>query len=282
MTKWKIVADSGSNILEFTAPDNAFAYESVPLMLNIGTDVYVDNKDLDLNTLLDAMEKERTASSSACPSPNAYAQAFEGAENVLCFTLSSGLSGSYNSAMLGANMLKETHPDVNLHIFDTLSAGAEMDLLVHKAFDLAQTGISFDEMVRTLKEYHQHTDIVFMLESVDNLVKNGRLSKLVGSMIGLLGIRLIGIRTAEGKIELATKAKGTKRAMKSLLEEMQKRGYQGGKVIVTHCLNPESADNFRQLILEQYPQADISILTMDGLCTYYAQRNGLLIGYEKN
>lgn len=282
MTKWKIVADSGSNILEFSAPNDTFSYASVPLMLNIGTDVYIDNKNLDLNKLLDAMEKERTASSSACPAPDSYMQAFKGADNVLCLTLSSGLSGSYNSAMIAANMLKETEPGINVHIFDSLSAGAEMDLLVHKAIELAQTGVNMEQMIEQLNAYHQHTDIAFMLESVDNLVKNGRLNKLVGSMIGLLGIRLIGVRTPDGKIELATKAKGTKRAMKSLLEEMRQRGYQGGKVIISYCLNPESADTFRQLILNEYPQASVSTLEMDGLCTYYAQRNGLLIGYEKN
>ena len=281
LMKWKIVADSGSNILEYKMTNASAEFKSVPLMLNIGTDVYIDNTDLDLTTLLNAMEFEKTASSSACPAPDTYAQAFEGAENVLCFTLSSALSGSYNSAVLGANIFKETHPDVNIHIFDTLTAGAEIDLLVQKAIELVEQGLEWDEVINALNEYHTHTDVTFILETVDNLVKNGRISKLVGSMIGLLGIRLVGIRTPEGKIELAHKAKGTKRAMKTTLGEMISRGYNGGKAIISHCTAQDTAETFKQLILEHYPQAAIEICQMNGLCSYYAQRNGLIIGFEK-
>lgn len=276
---WKIVADSGSNILEFTLP--TAQYESVPLMINIGTNVYMDNKDLNPADILHAMELEKTASSSACPSPDAYAKAFEGADNIICFTISSNLSGSYNSATLGKELFLEHNPNVNIHIFDTLSAGAEMDLLVYKAFELVEKNPSFDEMVQQMTDYHRNTHIAFILESVDNLVKNGRLNKIVGSMIGLLGIRLIGVRSQDGKLELATKAKGTKRALKALLAEMEKHGYNGGKVVITHAFAPANAEEFKQLLLQSYPNADTTTLQMNGLCCYYAQRHGMLIGYER-
>ncbi|MDO4432635.1 MAG: DegV family protein [Aerococcaceae bacterium] len=278
--KWKIVADSGSNLSVFTLSDENVSFQTVPLMLNIGTNVYIDDKNLDKQALLAAMEQETTATSSACPSPSAYAQAFEGAENVICFTITSALSGSYNSAVLGMNLHKENHPDVNVHIFDTKSAGPEEDLLVHKAIELAQSGIEFDDMVNALNDYHARTNLIFVLESVDNLVKNGRLNKLVGGMIGLLGIRLVAIRNAEGTIEIKTKAKGSKRALKSMFAEMENFGYKGGKIIISHGFNPEGAEEFKQLVLASFPQAEISITPFDGLCTFYAQRNGVMVGYE--
>ena len=277
--KWKIVTDSGSTVTSLPVADIAF--EIVPLMINIGPQLFIDNETMDVERLIQAMETSNEVSSSACPSPSAYAQAFQGAENIICFTISSGLSGSYNSAKVAREMVLESNPNQAIYIFDTFSAGAEMDLYVYKAAELAASGLSFEEVLAGLEAYRQHTDISFMLESVDNLVKNGRISKLVGSMIGLLGIRLIGQKTAEGKIELANKSKGTKRAMKSVAEEMMKKGYHGGRVIVCHCDNQEAVDMLQENLAAQFAEAKVESVKMNGLCSFYAQRHGLIVGYEK-
>ena len=278
--KWKIITDSGSGIRQIDDLNDDVAFESVPLMLNIGNKVYVDDENVDISALMDAMEGESAASSSACPAPNAYAETYKGAENVIVFTLSSNLSGSYNSASLGRDLILEQNPKANIYICDSLSAGAENDLLVRKAAALANKGIEFDDMVTEVEAYHDHTMVSFLLESVDNLVKNGRLNKIVGQMIGLLGIRLVGRRTDEGKIELAHKSKGTKRAMRSLLDELISQGYQGETIHISHALNEEGAKKFKAVVLDRFPDAKISISLMSGLCGFYAQRNGLIVGYE--
>lgn len=278
--KWKIVADSGSDIRELDGLNQEVSYEYVPLMFNIGTKVYVDDETLDMKGFLDAMENESSASSSACPAPNAYAETYKGADNVIVFTLSSNLSGSYNSASLGKELILEQNPEANIHIFDSLSAGSEMNILVRKAAELISEGLEFDELVQKMVAYHKKTNIAFLLESVDNLVKNGRVNRIVGQMIGLLGIKLIGQRSEDGRIELAQKSKGTKRAMRTLLSEFDNKKFNGQVMEISHAMNPESAEQLKKEVLAKYPQAKIRIVEMSGLCSFYAQRSGLIIGFE--
>lgn len=278
--KWKIVTDSGSDIRQIDNLGDDVAFEVVPLMINIANKVYIDDENIDLEDLIDASEKEKTASSSACPAPSAYAQALEGADNVICFTLSSNLSGSYNSASLGRDMFLESKPDKNVFVFDTFTAGSEMNLLIRKAVELAKEGVEFDELVQQLKDYHTKTNVNFVLESVDNLVKNGRVSKIVGQMIGLLDIRLIGKRSDDGQIELAHKSRGIKRALNTLLKTMKQNKYQGGKIEISYNTSIEVALTLIDKIKAEFPSADINLIKMSGLCTYYAQRNGMLIGFE--
>ncbi|MBK0348253.1 DegV family protein [Aerococcaceae bacterium zg-ZJ1578] len=279
--KWKIVTDSGANIRLNSQINEEVGFEVVPLLINIGTELFIDNDLEKIPYLMDTMESSKLGSSSACPAPDTYAKAFADADNIICFTLSSGLSGSYNSAMLAKETVLEQDPTKNIFIFDSLSAGSEVDLLINKAIELATSDVDFDNVVNLLKAYHEKTALLFMLESVDNLVKNGRLNKLVGSMIGLLGIRLIGERSEVGQIEVIHKSKGSKRALKLLLEELKQKGYDNDKIIVSHCLNETIAEEFKTLVLAQYPQADIEINQTSGLCSYYAQRGGLMIGYQK-
>ena len=122
---------------------------------------------------------------------------------------------------------------------------------------------------------------VFILEQVDHLVKNGRMSKLVGGMIGLLGIRLIGVATPDGKLDVVAKSKGTKRAVKSLISEMMSRGYKGGKIYITHYNNDEAVALISEGIHSEFPDAIIEISPINGLVSFYAQEGGLLLGYEK-
>ncbi|MBD3949191.1 DegV family protein [Tuanshanicoccus lijuaniae] len=279
--KWKIVTDSGANSRLNPQITQEVGFEVVPLLVNIGTELFIDNDIEKVSELIEKMENSKLGSSSACPAPDTYAKAFADADNVICFTLSSGLSGSYNSALLAKETVLEQDPTKNIFIFDSLSAGAEVDLLINKAVELVTSDVEFDNVVELLKAYHNKIGLVFMLESVDNLVKNGRLNKLVGSMIGLLGIRLIGERNAVGQIDVIHKSKGLKRALKTLVEELTRNGFDNGKVIVSHCLNETVAQEFKTLVLAQYPQATVEINQTSGLCSYYAQRGGLMIGYQK-
>lgn len=282
MKKWKIIVDSGSSIRELDSTNNNVGFEIVPLMINIGNDVYVDTEDIDIADFLTKLKETKQATSSACPSPEVYANRFDGAENIICFTISSELSGSYNSASIGKDLALERNSDLNIHIFNSRSAGAEMDLLAKKAFELAKNDISFDNMVSEMNSYHDNVDIAFLLESVDNLVKNGRVSKIVGQMIGLLGIRLIGNRTPEGTIQLAHKSKGQKRALKTLINELKSKGYNGGKIETSHVLNLDIAEAFKEEILKEYPTAEISTRVTSALCSYYAEHNGMIVGFETN
>lgn len=280
MKKWKIVTDSGSSIRELDTNGTDIQFDIVPLMINIGKDVYVDSPELDVPEFLDTLKTTKQSTSSACPSPEVYANRFAGAENVICFTLSSELSGSYNSASLGRDLALEANPDANIYIYNSRSAGAELDLLIKKTLEIIKEDSTLDSVVNELKKYHETIDIAFLLESVENLVRNGRVSKLVGQMIGLLGIRLIGNRTPEGTIQLAHKSKGQKRALKTLINELKAKGYNGGKIEINHVMNTDLANDFINEITAEYPSATISTRTASALCSYYAEHNGMIVAFE--
>lgn len=282
MKKWKIVADSGCDIREFENLASHVAYENVPFLLTINNQVFIDDEDVDLQEFNEKLANSKGPTSSACPAPDRFAEAYKGAENVICFTLSGALSGSYNSAMLGRDIALESNPDANIHVFDSHSAGAEVNVLVRKAISLAEEEVSFDEMIESMNEYHQETSINFLLKSVDNLVKNGRVNKIVGQMVGLLNIHLVGKRTAEGTIDLAHKSRGEKRGLKTLLDEIKNNGYQGDVIEISHNNNLATAEKIEAEIRQNYPDATIYITPMSALCCYYAEAQGVIVGYKVN
>lgn len=278
--KWKILTDTGSNIREITNLPEDTTFDLIPLILHVDKKDFVDVPTLDIEELIGAV-KGSSSSSSACPAPGAYAEKFSGADNVICFTLSSELSGSYNSAELGKSIALEQNPDANIHIFNSRSAGGELDLLVKKAISLVDEGKDFDEVIAGLTDYHANTHKGYMLKSIENLVKNGRVNKVVGSLVGLLNIHVIGIRSNEGTIEMSNRARGEKKALKIFLKDLIENGYSGGKMELAHVLNPDLADTFVDQVREKFPNADINIVPTSGLCSFYAEKGGLMVGYEK-
>ena len=279
--KWKILTDTGSNLREISNLPENIEFDLIPLILHVDKKDYVDTPSIDVADLIESVKASKS-SSSACPAPGVYAEKFAGAENVICFTISSELSGSYNSAELGKTIALEQNPDANIHIFNTRTAGGEMDLLAKKAVEFIQEGKNFDEVIADLNAYHKNTHTGYMLKSIQNLVKNGRVSKVVGSVVGLLNIHIIGIRSEEGTIEMSGRARGEKKALKTLLKDIVDNGYLGNKLEIAHVLNRETAENFAEQVREKFPKADITISPTSGLCSFYAEMGGLIVGYEKN
>lgn len=277
---WKIVADSGSNYKSLSPLAVDTQFESVPLTLQVGETIFIDDEKLDVNAMMELMYATSTASKSACPSPDDYMRAYEGGKNIFVVTITGNLSGSYNSAQVAKNLYLEDHPDTKIHIIDSLSAGGECDLLVKKLNQLIESGLSFEEVVQEITAYKEKTKLLFVLEKVDNLVKNGRLSKLIGTVVGLLNIRMVGEASPEGKLELLQKARGGKKALKAAVEEVLKAGYQGGAITMAHRNNLKFCQQFSDLIKEKFPDAPIEILPTSGLCSFYAEEGGLLMGYE--
>ena len=279
---WKIVADSGCDYrqLENLAFDTEFV--SVPLKIQVADQVFVDDANLDINKMMETMYATSEASKSACPSPDDYLRAFEGAKHIFVVTITGTLSGSHNSAQLAKNIYLEEHPDTQIHVIDSLSAGGEVDLLVEKLNELIDQGLSYDEVVKAITDYQTKTKLLFVLAKVDNLVKNGRLSKLIGAVVGLLNIRMVGEASATGTLELLQKARGPKKSLQAAFEELLKGGYAGGRIVMAHRSNEKFCQQLSELVREKYPQAAISIVPTSGLCSFYAEDGGLLMGYEIN
>jgi len=277
---WKIVADSGCDYREITDLANQTRFESVPLTIQIDHEIFVDNAHLDIDGMMEKMYATSSASKSACPSPDDYLRSFEGAENIFVVTITGSLSGSHNSAQLAKKLFLEENPTANIHVIDSLSAGGEVDLIVRKLNDLIKEGLSFEQVVEAITHYQANTKLLFVLAKVDNLVKNGRLSKLIGAVVGLLNIRMVGEASDTGTLELLQKARGAKKALTAAVDEVLKAGYKGGRIIIAHRNNEKFCQQFSEVIKEKFPAADISFLPTSGLCSFYAEEGGLLMGYE--
>lgn len=279
--KWKIVADTGANIREIKNLPEHVSFSVVPMILHLDDEEIHDTTDINISELNDKVAQSSKAG-SACPAPGVYAKHYEGAENVIVVTITSGLSGSFNSAELGKNIALEKNPEANIYVLDSKSAGGEMDLLIWKALELIEEGKEFDEVVAGLDEYHQTTRVGYMLKSIENLVKNGRVSKFIGSVVGMLNIHVIGVRSDEGTIEMSNRARGEKRALNTFVDDIIENGFNGRFIEVGHVDNEELAEKFVAKIREKFPDVKANIRMTSGLCSFYAERGGLMVGYERN
>ena len=277
---WKIIADSGCDCREIADLANDTSFKSVPLTIQVDSEIFVDDANLDIDDMMEKMYATSTASKSACPSPDDYLRSFEGAENIFVVTITGSLSGSHNSAQLAKKLFLGERPEANIHVIDSLSAGGEVDLIITKLNELIKEGLSFNEIVEAITHYQEKTKLLFVLAKVDNLVKNGRLNKLIGAVVGLLNIRMVGEASKTGTLELLQKARGAKKALTAAVDEVLKAGYKGGRIIIAHRNNEKFCQQFSSLIKEKFPAADISFLPTSGLCSFYAEEGGLLLGYE--
>ena len=243
--KWKIIADSGCDYrsLDNLAPDTEFV--SVPLTIQVGETIYRDDAQLNIDQMMDEMYATTTASKSACPSPDDYMKSFEGADNIVVTTTGT-LSGSYNSAKIAKKMYLEEHPNSKIHVIDSLSAGGEVDLIVRKLNQLLAEGLDSDQVVDAITDYQSKTKLLFVLAKVDNLVKNSRLSKLIGTVVGLLNIRMVGEASKTGTLELLQRAREQKKAIKAAFDELIKAGYNGGHITIAHHNNEKFIKQFSE------------------------------------
>ena len=273
---YKIVADSSSNVFELPGVD----YAHVPLkILNQGVE-YVDAPGLDVFGMLDAMKASREGSSTSCPNVYEWKEAFGDADGVFAVTITSNLSGSYAAARTAAEDWMEEHPGRRVSVLDTLSVGPEAGLVLEKLTELMAQDLSFEEIDAQIRAYMKTTHLIFSLESLENMARNGRVSMAVAKLVGVMGIRIVGRASDEGTLQQLHKCRGEKKAIQTLFEEMKSRGYCGGKVRIDHCLNLNAAMALKETIRAEFPHSEVKVGTCMGLCSYYAEQGGLLVGYE--
>ena len=220
-------------------------------------------------------------SSTACPSPQDWVEAFGDKPYVFCIAITSNLSGCCNAAYIAKADYEQEYPDRKVCVIDSLSTGGEMELIAEKIQELLEAELSFEEICEKVKDYQKHTGLMFMLESMQNLANNGRVSKIAAKAAGILGIRAVGRASDVGTLEPMEKCRGEKKAIAALAQHMVAMGYEGGKMRISHCLNPAAAEALKANILAAYPQADVQIRPTGGLCSFYAEKGGMIIGFEK-
>lgn len=272
----KLVSDSSCDLYEFPA----MPFQAVPLTISTDRASFRDDASLNLTEMLDYLKSYNGRSYTACPSIDDWMSAFSGADQVCAITITSGLSGSYNSAVAARELFLQKHPDVKIRIFDSLSTGPELCLLMEKLAELTAQGLDFDIICHETEAYQERTRLFFSLHSVHNLAQNGRVSKVAAAAVGVMGIRIVGTASPEGTLATISKCRGDRKALPELLKQMDLAGYTGGKVRISHVQNPELAETFSKMLLAKYPDADIRCYSAGGLCSYYAELGSLLIGME--
>ena len=272
----RLVTDSSANPIQ----DPTLEVRYAPLKMMVGDQEFIDNASLDIDEFLAAMESHRGKTFTTCPSVNDWLDTFQGADTVLGVAITGNLSGSYNSGRVAAEEYENANPGAKVFLMDSLSTGPEMVLILEKYRELAEAGAPFEEIVEQAKAYVKTTHLVFSLESLENLAKNGRGSPIIAKAAGLLGIRVIGRASQEGTLEPLHKARGEKKALRQIYASMEDLGYRGGKARITHTRNEAAAGQLRDMLLAAFPGADVTVSDNGGLCACYSERGGIMVGFE--
>lgn len=274
---FKIVADSSADIKEL----KEVPFDMAPLSIIADNKEFVDDKKLDIKEMCDFLNTFHGKTSTSCPNTDSYLRAFGDAKYIFCITISAALSGSYSSAVTAKEIYEKRFPDRKVYVINSLSTGGEMKLIIEKLSSLILEGKDYEEIKKEIEEYRENTTLIFMLSSLKRLANNGRVSKLTAKTAGMLSIRIVGKASSEGTLDLTDKCRGEKKALLTIFENMTDLGYKGGKVRISHCFNERGAESLKNIILTAFPESDVEVYPTLGLCSYYAENGGMILGFEK-
>ena len=277
MRKVKIVADTSADLFRLGKVD----FASAPMKVITAEREFTDDESLDVDGMVEFLFKYKGKSKSSCPNVADWLEAFGDADDIFCVTITSGLSGSYNSACLAKKTYEASGDGKRVFVLDTLSAGPEMTLITEKLEEYILSGMEYCEICERITEYSQSTGLIFMLKSLRNFANNGRVSPIVAKLVGIAGICIVGKASDVGTLEPMHKSRGERKSLDVLWDEIKSHGYDGGKVSIGHCANPEAAETIKSMILAEYPTAQVEAHKFRGLCSFYAEKGGLLVGFEK-
>lgn len=275
--KIRVVSDSSSNILEYNS--DVIEYRSVPLKVISPSKEYTDVEGLDSVQMMQEIYASREKFTTSCPNAYEWGNAFEGAEHIIALTITSHLSGSYSAAVAAAGDYKLGHPKSEICVIDSLSTGPEMQLLIEKIEELAATDISFEELQQQIREYSKKTELVFALETLNNLARNGRVNPAVAKIATVLGFRLVGC-AKDGELAPLHKSRGREKTLETIKKTILELGYKGGKMRISHCKNLLAAESLKDIFIKLFPKSDIKTGICTMLCSFYAELGGVLVGFE--
>ncbi len=276
--RYKIVIDSCGELVEKWK--DSPAVERASLTLTVDDEDIIDDDTFDQAYFLKRVAESPNCPKSSCPSPERYMSAYDcEAEHVYAVTLSSELSGSYNSAVLGMNLLKETHPDKKIHVFNSRSASVGQTLIALKIEECEEQGMEFEEVVKTVDAYISEQNTYFVLETLETLRKNGRLSNLKAFVATALKIKPVMGSTPEGTIVQLDQARGMNKAVMKMVDYVVERTPNPAEKVlgISHCNCPARAQAVKEAILERIPVKDVVVLDTAGVSSMYANDGGIII-----
>ena len=274
-----IVCDSCTDLTEEDLKKGC--YTLVPLTLLVDGEEIIDDETFDQADFLAKVAASKESVKSACPAPESYMEAYSKADDIYVVTLSAELSGSYNSAVLGKNLYEEENGAKNIHVVNSRGAATTQVLIARKLNEYASQGMPFEEVVDKIEEYTTSLRTYFVLETLEVLRKNGRLSRLSATIAGALNIKPVMIGTRDGVIQKAAQARGMKKALAKMVEHMGSEGRDltRRQFVISHCNCYERAVYVKELIKKHLHAEDIDIVDTKGVSSLYACDGGIIVSY---
>ncbi len=275
---YKVIIDSCGELTKEMKESGCF--ETAPLTIDVNGHHIVDDESFDQAQFLQWVEQSPECPKSSCPSPEKYMEGYNcDAERVYAVTLSAELSGSYNSAVLGKNLYTEEYGEKDIYVFNSKSASIGETLIGLKIKECEDQGMSFEEVVETVETYIATQHTYFVLESLETLKKNGRLTGIKALVASALNIKPVMGSTPEGAIQQLGKTRGVKKALLKMIQQLlDDAGDTGDKVLaISHCNCKERAEEVKKTILEQAQFKDVILLDTAGISSMYASDGGVIM-----
>lgn len=276
---FKIIVDSCCDLTKDLR--ERFNISTAPLSLDVGDRHFIDDENLDREGLLDAMRNSSDAPKTASPGPGPFLDLYRKYDNIFVVTLSKELSATYQNAMLAKKMILEEAEDKLIKVFNSFSATVGETMIAYKLGELIEAGFNRDEIIEKTEKYVEEMQTLFVLDSLDNLIKAGRMGKLKGKIASFFNIKPVLGATPDGTITLVDKARGSKRAIRKLIEKIGERGENlEEKVLgIAHCNALEKAEYIKGKAAEKYNFREIIIVETAGISTVYANEGGIVLAF---
>lgn len=275
--KFKIMADSSCDLSEELR--TRMDISIIPFKIDIDEEQFIDDLDLDVSLMVESMNRSLNPIRTSCPAPGDFLDEFNANDNIFVITISNKLSGTYNSAVLARDMVLEKAPDKFIHIFNSKSASIGESLIALKIEEAINLDLSREDIIKYVDNYIEGMDTYFILESLDNLIKNGRISKTKGLIANVLNIKPIMGSDKDGNIQLVENVRGNKRAFKRLAEIVgeNREDIENTVIGIAHVQNRERAESLKEEIETHYKFKDILIVEARGLSSGYAADSGIVL-----
>lgn len=274
-----ILCDSCTDFTDAMEKDPHFV--RIPLTLHVGEEDIIDDETFDQASFLKKVAEYPDASKSSCPSPEKFMDYFEKADEIYIVTLSSHLSGSFKSAELAKSMYLEKHPDKKIHVFDSKSASAGQSLIALEIQKRAINGLPFEQIVNEVTDFLNTMGTKFVLETLEVLRKNGRLSNVTAMLVNALNIKLVMTSDGNGEIAKTSQARGMKKAIQKMAEAIKEDAVdpENRTLFISYCNNKERAEFVKDAILSVLSFKDVLIAPTGGVSSLYAADGGIVVCY---
>lgn len=277
--EYRIIGDSCLDLLKEDRKKEYLC--TIPLTIMLDDETFIDDESFNQKMFIEKVANSPNCPKSSCPTPELFMEQFDLADECYVITLSSKLSGSYNSACVAKQLYEEEHEGKKIHIFDSKSASSKQTLIYKKIEELKQKGCTFEEVVEQVEAYIADTETMFVLESLEALRKNGRLSKVKALVATALNIKPLMGADSEGNIIQLGQARGVNKALQKLIDSIgeKKQDIKDRRLVIAHCNCESRAKWVKEQIEKVYEFAEIMIVETAGISTLYASDGGIIVAF---